>query len=120
MGRVVVKTKKPQKTSNPFHFLGASRGNGRAGNGIVTGSGACVVYVGGNANNGGNDGPGYANVNNWLGNANANIGARSTKDFVIDSASLHRLYWWIESAHIRFSTSLERAGHQSASFEVAA
>ena len=86
----------------------------------MAGSGAFVFYVGGNANNAGNDGPGYVNVNNGLSNSNTNIGARSTKDFVIDSVSLHRLYWWIGSAHIRFSTLSERAGHQSASFEVAA
>ena len=42
--------------------------------------GACVLYVGGNANNGGNAGAGYFNVNNGLGNYNANIGARLTKE----------------------------------------
>ena len=43
-----------------------------------TGSGACVVYVGGGAYYGGGAGPGYANVGNWLGRASADIGARST------------------------------------------
>lgn len=42
--------------------------------------GACVLYVGGNANNAGNAGAGYFNVNNGLGNYNANIGARLTKE----------------------------------------
>lgn len=40
--------------------------------------GSRVIHVGGNANNGGNDGPSYFNVNNSLGNANANIGVRPT------------------------------------------
>ena len=39
-------------------------------------AGARVLYVGGNANNGGNDGPGYVNANNALSNSNANIGCR--------------------------------------------
>ena len=86
----------------------------------MAGSGAFVFYVGGNANNAGNDGPGYVNVNNGLSYSNSYFGARSTKDFVIDSVLPHRLYRWLESAHIHFSTSLERVGHKSASFEVAA
>jgi hypothetical protein len=39
-----------------------------------------VLIVGGNANNTANAGVGYFNVNNGLGNANANIGARLTKE----------------------------------------
>lgn len=79
-------------------------------------SGACVVYVGGNANNGGKAGFGYVNVNNALGNRNTNIGARATKGafFGIDAVFPHRRYWWIGTAHIRFSTSMERAGLTSA------
>lgn len=82
-------------------------------------SGACVVYVGGNANNAGNDGPGYVNVNNGLANSNTNIGGRATKDFDTDSVFLHRRNWWIDSAHIHFSTERERVGLTSAR-EVAA
>lgn len=37
---------------------------------------ARLVYRGGNLNNGGNAGVGYVNVNNDLGNRNANIGSR--------------------------------------------
>lgn len=37
---------------------------------------ARVVYRGGNVNNGANCGLAYVNVNNGLGNANANIGCR--------------------------------------------
>ena len=44
-------------------------------------AGSRVVIVGGNANNGSNDGPAYFNVNNSLGNANANIGVRPTNRF---------------------------------------
>jgi len=40
-------------------------------------AGACVCARGGNANNGGNDGPFYVNANNGLSNANANYGSRS-------------------------------------------
>lgn len=43
---------------------------------VLDGCRARLVYFGGNANNGANDGVGYANVNNSLGNANANIGCR--------------------------------------------
>jgi hypothetical protein len=39
-----------------------------------------VLIVGGNVNNTGNAGVGYFNVNNSLGNVNANIGARLTKE----------------------------------------
>lgn len=38
--------------------------------------GSRVVYRGGNANNGANDGLGYVNVNNGLTNANVNISGR--------------------------------------------
>jgi len=51
-------------------------GERKGGERTSAGSGACVVYFGGNANNGANDGVGYANVNNGLTNSNANIGAR--------------------------------------------
>ena len=79
-------------------------------------SGACVVYVGGNANNGGKAGFGNVNVNNGLTNSNTNIGARATLGafFGIDAVFPHRRYWWIGTAHIRFSTSMERAGLTSA------
>lgn len=40
--------------------------------------GSASVYVGGNANNGSNDGCLYWNVNNAVSNANVNIGGRST------------------------------------------
>ena len=92
----------------------------------MAGSGAFVFYVGGNANNAGNDGPGYVNVNNGLSNSNTNIGARQAEGVIkmtsfcgIDSVSLHRRHWWIGQSHIHFSTSLERVGCTSA-FEVAA
>ena len=35
-----------------------------------------ALFRGGNANNGANDGLGYVNVNNTVGNSNGNIGAR--------------------------------------------
>lgn len=38
--------------------------------------GMCGLQVGGNANNGSNDGLGYLNANNAPSNANANIGSR--------------------------------------------
>ena len=43
---------------------------------VLGGCRARLVYFGGNVNNGANDGVGYANVNNGLTNANANIGCR--------------------------------------------
>ena len=56
------------------------------GNVIQLGSGARVLIVGGNANNGGNDGVGYVNANNGLGNTNTNYGARlATKALTINS-----------------------------------
>ena len=82
-------------------------------------AGACVLIVGGYASNAGNDGPGYVNVNNGLANSNTNIGGRATKDFDTDSVFLHRRNWWIDSAHIHFSTERERVGLTSAR-EVAA
>jgi len=61
---------------------------------VITGNSGSVGYVavccpragfrGGNANNSSNDGLGYVNVNNAVGNANTNIGARL-------SAFLYRL-----------------------------
>jgi hypothetical protein len=48
---------------------------------LLSTAGARVLYVGGNANNGGNDGPGYVNANNGLSNANANIGCRLAEKF---------------------------------------
>jgi len=91
-------------------------GNWNDGMRYLVRSGACVVYVGGNANNGGKAGFGNVNVNNALTNSNTNIGARATKGALlgIDAVFPHRRYWWIGIAHIRFSTSLERAGLTSA------
>lgn len=37
---------------------------------------ARALFRGGNANNGANDGLGYVNVNNAVGNSNTNIGGR--------------------------------------------
>ena len=115
----IVKPQVIENESNPCHFLGESRGNVRAGNGVVAGSGACVVYVGGNANNGGKAGAGYVNVNNGLTNANANIGARLTKDLLQIPSFCTGFDRWMGLAHIGFSTALERAGQTSA-FPVAA
>jgi len=42
-----------------------------------------VVYRGGNANNGANDGLGYVNVNNGLTNSNVNISGRLSVFFKI-------------------------------------
>ena len=42
-----------------------------------------MVYRGGNANNGANDGLGYVNVNNGLTNSNVNISGRLSVFFKI-------------------------------------
>ncbi len=76
-----------------------------------------MLLVGGNVNNTANAGVGYFNVNNGLGNVNANIGARLTKEVK------HRILFlrtgftgeWI-SARVHFSNMLERVGHTSARF----
>ena len=70
MGRETKNEKRNTKSMPPA--LSGRHGWGRTS----AGSGARVVYVGGNANNGANDGVGYVNLNNGLSNANANIGAR--------------------------------------------
>lgn len=52
-----------------------------------------AAHVGGNLNNGVNDGPSYWNLNNTASNANANIGART----LISVLELHlviRTAWW--------------------------
>lgn len=45
--------------------------------------GSRVVYRGGNANNGSNDGMAYANVNNGLTNANVNISGRLSAQYLV-------------------------------------
>lgn len=114
------KTKSPGDRRSQFiPVLRREPGNWNDGMRYLVRSGACVVYVGGNANNGGKAGFGNVNVNNALTNSNTNIGARATKDFDTDSVFLHRRNWWIDSAHIHFSTERERVGLTSAR-EVAA
>ena len=128
----IVKTKKTKHPGNrrtqslPF-LRRESPGEWKGGERNPAGSGACVLIVGGNANNEGNDGPGYVNVNNGLGNSNTNYGARQTKgvsklteDFGMDSVFPHRRNRWIGLSHIHFSTLLERVGCTSAPYEVAA
>ena len=121
MKTAIEKTKSPgDRRSQSLSVLRRKPEDWKGGNRNPVRSGAFVAYVGGNANNAGNDGPGYVNVNNGLGNSNTNIGGRATKDFGTDSAFPHRRDWWIDSAHIRFSSSFgERAGLTSA-HEVAA
>ena len=53
-------------------------------------AGARLVIFGGNVNNGLNDGVGYANVNNTLGNANANIGCRLSGKVNLKYVSPHQ------------------------------
>ena len=73
---------------------------------VITGNSGSVGYVavccpragfrGGNANNSSNDGLGYVNVNNAVGNANTNIGARL-------SAFLYRLFQKIGRQNATYS-----------------
>lgn len=82
-----------------------------------------MLLVGGNANNGGNDGPGYVNLNNGLGNSNANIGVRPTiryggscrheNLYVLQSA--HRTPGGLNPAPKDVGTSLEDVGHNLSS-----
>ena len=73
---------------------------------VITGNSGSVGYVavccpragfrGGNANNSSNDGLGYVNVNNAVGNSNTNIGARL-------SAFLYRLFQKIGRQNATYS-----------------
>ena len=98
MGR---KTKNGKRKTKSLSFLRRKPGKCQGGERTSVCSGACVVYFGGNANNGVKDGVGYANVNNALGNRNANIGARLATQVqtFMEFVTLHRRHRWIEVAY---------------------
>lgn len=98
MGR---KAENEMRKAKSLSFLRRKPGKCQGGKRTSAGSGACVVYFGGNANNGANDGVGYANVNNGLTNSNANIGARLATQVLqrMEFVFPHRRYRWIEVAH---------------------
>ena len=83
-----------KRKTKSLSFLRRKPGKCQGGERTSAGSGARVVYFGGNANNGANDGVAYCNVNNGLTNSNANIGARLATQFKnrLEFATPHRRY----------------------------
>ena len=81
---------------------------------VLGGCRARLVYFGGNVNNGANDGVGYANVNNGLTNANANIGCRLSEKVISETYFPAPIQKVNGGCPLHFSSVSERVGRTCA------
>lgn len=81
---------------------------------VLGGCRARLVYFGGNVNNGANDGVGYANVNNGLTNANANIGCRLSEKVISETYFPAPSQKVNGGCPLHFSSESERVGRTCA------